>query len=308
MCLLDVLLSILLSFSLKLDESVFPRDPKWLNCRGSQSHFRGYPCALWTLSHTLTLLTLPISHYTSTEQTTTPATMTFRSKDALNVMVQFIRTFFSCEHCREHFTEMSRSLDAGRVLYDGDAVLWLWEAHNTVNKRLVKDVSSDPLYPKSIFPSPKRCPYCYTYVATNSDGRQGQRVSEQEPNWTNTGFRTNAESFLMHNDITPTTTNKENLIYNWNRTAVLLYLFNFYNWNHTHTATLTHSQVLQAAWPKLFTKPNDQSFPQSTGLGLNQYDMGLCAIYYALCTLLLVAVGYWLIRRRLRYCRHFLHP
>lgn len=290
---------------------MFPRDLKWMNCRGSQSHYRGYPCALWTLSHTLTLLTLPITQHMPTEQTTTSSTptMTFRSKDALNIMSQFIRIFFSCEHCREHFTEMSRSLDAGHVLYDGDAVLWLWEAHNTVNRRLVRDISSDPLYPKSMFPSPKRCPYCYTYIATESDGRPGQHImSKQEPNWSNTGFRTNAESLLIRNITAPT--NKKNVIYTWNRTAVLLYLLNFYNWNHTHTTTMTHTQVLQAAWPKLFTKPRPpyRYSGQQTELGLNHYDMGLCAIYYSFCITLLVAVGYWLIRRRLRYFNRFLHP
>ncbi|KAK4400012.1 Sulfhydryl oxidase 2 [Sesamum angolense] len=46
-----------------------------------------------------------------------------------------------------------------------DFVLWLWDAHNKVNKRLMKEEASaetgDPKFPKIIWPPIQLCPSCY---------------------------------------------------------------------------------------------------------------------------------------------------
>lgn len=42
-----------------------------------------------------------------------------------------------------------------------DSILWLWFAHNEVNKRLSGDETEDPDHPKQQFPSKERCPRCY---------------------------------------------------------------------------------------------------------------------------------------------------
>lgn len=46
-----------------------------------------------------------------------------------------------------------------------DFALWLWTAHNKVNKRLMKTESSlgtiDPKFPKTIWPPKQLCPACY---------------------------------------------------------------------------------------------------------------------------------------------------
>ena len=293
-------LSLSLSVSLQLNETLFPPTPTWDNCRGSQSHYRGYPCALWTLSHTLTVLTLPI--YTSSQE----PRPSFRSREALKIVSEFIRNFFSCDHCREHFSQMAQSLDQGRVLYDGDAVLWLWEAHNRVNQRLAKDISSDPLYPKSLFPSPKHCPYCYTYSPRPSEPPRGGggATTPTKPTWSNTGFRSNSDSLLPPSD---PPFDRKNQIYLWNRTAVLLYLWGFYHYTPTKTNQLTHRDVLEGAWPKMFAGPRLPLAPQR-GLGVTSYDLGICVTYYIMCGGLMVGVAYWLLRRRLRQYRHFLHP
>ena len=77
-----------------------------------------------------------------------------------------MENFFTCERCREHFSEMARV-----VLYEaGDdvsAILWLWQAHNCVNKRLANDISTDPAHPKVQFPTPQLCQSCY---ANDTDG------------------------------------------------------------------------------------------------------------------------------------------
>ena len=284
---------------IQLNESLFPKKPEWANCRGSQPHYRGYPCSLWTLAHTLTVLTLPVRTGRGEDSNFSPK-MTFKSKDALNILSRFIREFFSCDYCREHFAEMSRTLDAGLVVYDGDAVLWLWEAHNIVNRRLANDVTSDPSYPKMPFPSPKRCPYCYQQTVS-----RGQRdvLPHSTSDWDNTGFRSPAESLVARN----VTVDRRNLVYTWNRTAVLLYLWNFYHWNWTET--ITHRETMQAAWPKLFARPrHPYQRPRQGRLGFSGYDVGLCVTCYMLCGALLIIVGYWLIRRRLRHYIHSLIP
>jgi len=42
-----------------------------------------------------------------------------------------------------------------------DQVLWLWKAHNKVNKRLKGTLSEDPGFPKTQFPTESQCSDCY---------------------------------------------------------------------------------------------------------------------------------------------------
>ena len=41
-----------------------------------------------------------------------------------------------------------------------EAILWLWRAHNKVNKRLSKEPSTDPRYPKIAYPPKDLCTEC----------------------------------------------------------------------------------------------------------------------------------------------------
>lgn len=53
----------------------------------------------------------------------------------LQTMRRYIRTFFGCKECGEHFEEMAKeSMDS--VKTPDQAVLWLWRKHNMVNSRL----------------------------------------------------------------------------------------------------------------------------------------------------------------------------
>lgn len=55
------------------------------------------------------------------------------------------------------------AVDAVSYVTSHDAsILWLWKAHNTVNKRLVGEASEDPLHPKIQYPSRAACPSCWT--------------------------------------------------------------------------------------------------------------------------------------------------
>ncbi|XP_037079075.1 sulfhydryl oxidase 2-like [Pollicipes pollicipes] len=54
----------------------------------------------------------------------------------------YVKHFFSCAHC-------SRAV-------------WLWTAHNKVNKRLAGDATEDPRHPKLQFPTRKQCQACFS--------------------------------------------------------------------------------------------------------------------------------------------------
>lgn len=50
-----------------------------------------------------------------------------------------------------------------------DAVLWLWTAHNKVNRRLSGDVAEDPEHPKIQFPPVSACPTCQSKDETSGE-------------------------------------------------------------------------------------------------------------------------------------------
>lgn len=127
--------------------------PAWAQCRGSSPRFRGYPCGLWSLFHALV---------TTAERRGDAAA----GGAALYAMRDYIKFFFGCRDCAEHFLRVAASLEtdlhaAGDA--DGRATLWLWRAHNLANARLGSnpaEKSTDPFYPKRAFPLPAQCPAC----------------------------------------------------------------------------------------------------------------------------------------------------
>ena len=125
--------------------SPLPSKAKWAACAGSQPKYRGYPCSLWTLFHTLTVNCGSSSGLTGL--------------DVLLRIQDYIKYFFSCDHCRKHFMAMSKNLKT-EVDSHNSAILWMWSRHNKVNKRLAGDNSEDPKHPKIQFPSKDLCEEC----------------------------------------------------------------------------------------------------------------------------------------------------
>ena len=81
--------------------------------------------------------------------------------EVLDAMAAYVRNFFGCRHCALHFGHMySTTVKRSNMSSPDTAVLWLWEAHNRVNKRLAGDPSEDPEAPKIQFPSAEMCPGC----------------------------------------------------------------------------------------------------------------------------------------------------
>lgn len=83
---------------------------------------RGYPCGLWSLFHTLTVVCLEKNQQ-------------FPVLDAIH---GYVKEFFGCKECSGHFTKMVADDGALMITPIKDQVVWLWRAHNKVNQRSVK--------------------------------------------------------------------------------------------------------------------------------------------------------------------------
>eukprot|EP00984_Skeletonema_dohrnii_P015346 scaffold6610_cov89-Skeletonema_dohrnii-CCMP3373.AAC.1 len=77
---------------------------------------------------------------------------------------QFIKFFFTCTVCQEHFLGMMASVDHTTVQSQDDFIVWLWESHNEVNERLREEELDAGTFnvdrPKGLFPSPDVCEKC----------------------------------------------------------------------------------------------------------------------------------------------------
>uniref|UniRef100_A0A8C6T1R2 Sulfhydryl oxidase n=1 Tax=Neogobius melanostomus TaxID=47308 RepID=A0A8C6T1R2_9GOBI len=134
-------------------DTALPEGVRWVGCQGSQPHFRGFPCGVWTLFHVLTV-----------------QAMNSGASDGLVVlsaMRDYVHVFFGCRPCAEHFESMAQE-SLTEVSHSSTAVLWLWSRHNRVNNRLAGALSEDPYFPKIQWPSPEMCSVCHT-VKVNGD-------------------------------------------------------------------------------------------------------------------------------------------
>ncbi|NXF30302.1 QSOX1 oxidase, partial [Nyctibius bracteatus] len=128
--------------------AVLPTNVTWVGCQGSEPHFRGYPCGLWTVFHLLTV------------QAAQSGLDKELPLEVLSTMRCYVRHFFGCQECAEHFEAMAaQSMD--RVAGREEAVLWLWSHHNEVNARLAGGDTEDPRFPKLQWPPPDLCPQCH---------------------------------------------------------------------------------------------------------------------------------------------------
>uniref|UniRef100_A0A7N0UBD8 Sulfhydryl oxidase n=1 Tax=Kalanchoe fedtschenkoi TaxID=63787 RepID=A0A7N0UBD8_KALFE len=118
----------------------------WMFCRGSRNDTRGFSCGLWVLLHSLSVRVEDAE-----------------SQFAFKATCEFIHNFFICEECRQHFYEMCSSV-SNPFTKSRDFALWLWEAHNKVNERLMKEEASldttDPKFPKIVWPPKQLCSSC----------------------------------------------------------------------------------------------------------------------------------------------------
>lgn len=135
-------------------------DGKWKGCAGSSPHTRGYTCGLWQLFHSLSVRLASGNSQAG--------------KRWLEAVRGYIRHFFQCSDCSRHFLEYATSHDAEQVVSKRDAVIWLWQTHNTVNDRLAKEEEvnnlGDSKHPKMQWPSKEACTSCRQEGGVNDGG------------------------------------------------------------------------------------------------------------------------------------------
>ncbi|KAH6763081.1 quiescin-sulfhydryl oxidase 1 [Perilla frutescens var. hirtella] len=138
----------------------------WIYCLGSNNETRGFSCGLWVLFHSLSVRVDDGDSHT-----------------AFTTICDFIHNFFPCEECRQHFDSMCSSVH-NSFKKARDFALWLWNAHNRVNERLMKEEASlgtaDPKYPKTIWPPRQLCPTCYTKERGKDEGNHQTRWDYDE--------------------------------------------------------------------------------------------------------------------------------
>ncbi|XP_069497555.1 sulfhydryl oxidase 1 [Ambystoma mexicanum] len=133
-------------------KAVLVANTTWVWCQGTRPHFRGFPCALWTLFHVLTV------------QSAVNQPQDADALEVLGAMRGYVKNFFGCRECAAHFESMA-SKSIGKVSSRDEAVVWLWSRHNEVNTRLAGARSEDPKFPKLQWPTPDLCPLCQKELA-----------------------------------------------------------------------------------------------------------------------------------------------
>ncbi|XP_054645250.1 sulfhydryl oxidase 1 [Dunckerocampus dactyliophorus] len=145
----------ILENSAQAPDTALPEGVRWVGCQGSQPHLRRYPCGVWTLFH---LLTVQAKKSDGSDP-----------QEVLSAMRGYIRNFFGCRACAEHFENMAKESLTEVNTYSA-AILWLWSRHNRVNNRIAGSLSEDPNFPKIQWPSPDMCKACHT-VKDNGEHR-----------------------------------------------------------------------------------------------------------------------------------------
>ncbi|XP_005375520.2 PREDICTED: sulfhydryl oxidase 1 isoform X2 [Chinchilla lanigera] len=138
------------------EDAVLTKKVHWVGCQGSEPHFRGFPCSLWLLFHSLTVQ----ASRQSADRSQKPAD----GQEVLQAIRNYVYYFFGCRDCANHFEQMAAGSMHG-VRSPNDAVLWLWTSHNRVNARLAGAPSEDPQFPKVQWPPRELCSACHNELS-----------------------------------------------------------------------------------------------------------------------------------------------
>ncbi|XP_036610665.1 sulfhydryl oxidase 1 [Trichosurus vulpecula] len=136
------------------EDVLLPRKAVWVGCQGSEPHFRGFPCSLWILFHSLTVQAAQRNEYLPKKAD---------PQEVLQAIRGYVKFFFGCRECAKHFEQMAAaSMD--RVKSMDDAILWFWNRHNRVNARLAGTATEDPHFPKIQWPPKDLCDSCHSEI------------------------------------------------------------------------------------------------------------------------------------------------
>lgn len=93
-------------------------------------------------------------------------------REVIEAIRLFVFNFFTCHECADNFRAETSSY-INHLHKPFDAIQYIWSVHNSVNRRLANDQSSDPYHPKVLFPSRTQCPKCYATSNVNTGVANG---------------------------------------------------------------------------------------------------------------------------------------
>ncbi|XP_055627982.1 sulfhydryl oxidase 1-like [Toxorhynchites rutilus septentrionalis] len=226
---------------------------RWMGCASSKDGLRRYPCGLWTLFHYLTV------QAAESEMSTDPL-------EVLQAMHGFIKYFFGCSDCSNHFQQMASRNKIWNVTSKDDAVLWLWASHNEVNRRLAGDATEDPEHPKIQFPPAEVCPLCRKTLLTNHHNHQQYTLDGGNE---------------------------------WDLLQVLAFLKNMYNFANRSPVGLQDDGILPQKMAYSGTGENFQT-NRIFGNVLNEMDIRMGALLYVACIVMLLIAVKMVVKRGYR--------
>jgi hypothetical protein len=131
-----------------------PQEAKWRICKN-------YTCGLWQLFHVLAAKMV--------KDRNGLRGMRGQAAEARDRLHAFVRDFFPCEVCRNHFLKSYESCEFRVCDVDtgGAEVLqeWLWRIHNAVTSRVHSDSASEPHWPPEA--ACEACSEDYTPAVSN---------------------------------------------------------------------------------------------------------------------------------------------
>uniref|UniRef100_A0A182XYW9 Sulfhydryl oxidase n=1 Tax=Anopheles stephensi TaxID=30069 RepID=A0A182XYW9_ANOST len=231
----------------------------WIGCSGSREGLRRYPCGLWTLFHYLTV------QAAESDLSNNPL-------EVLEAMHGYIKNFFGCSECSQHFQQMADKNRIWQVATKDDAVLWLWSSHNEVNKRLSGDATEDPEHPKVQFPTANDCAQCRRKILTNHHNHQQYTMEDGNE---------------------------------WNLSEVLRYLKHMYAYDRRHLFGLHDSSLApqgsegRSEWGGGVASGAQTSY-HSYGNVLSDIDIRFSALLYVTCIVMIVIAIKMVVKRGYR--------
>ena len=95
-----------------------------IGCMGSEPKYRGYPCSLWQLFHTITVNAAKDDGSN-------------QFSELSSTIVDYVQHFFQCRHCAKNFLLKVQSISQGALpKKPKDIMMWLWRIHNMANVKL----------------------------------------------------------------------------------------------------------------------------------------------------------------------------
>lgn len=187
-------------------EPVFSGTKTFIGCEGSSPEYRRYPCGLWTTFHTLTVAAAEFSYVNDHDH-----------PSVLTAMHGYIKNFFGCADCANHFQLMAKERNIFESRTADDNILWLWKAHNVVNDRLAGDDTEDPEHKKIQYPSTENCPKC-RLLNGNWDENEVLNYLKSKYNKFNIIEGDNKQESHHHNDNNGLTSSASTYKLNWDFT------------------------------------------------------------------------------------------